>query len=76
MQCGNYPFASYFQGKIELIGIRSATLGHGGLTSSFASEKAADLADDLTGIYPGVTGRENNPHGIAGPGNQRNPPFV
>jgi hypothetical protein len=76
MQCGNYPFASYFQGKVKLGGIGSATLGHRGFASSFAPEKAADLADDLTGIYPGVAGCEHYPHGIAGPGNQGNPSFT
>jgi hypothetical protein len=76
MQCSNYPFASYFQGKIKLVGVRSATLSHRGFAASFASQEAADLTDDLPGIYSGITGSEHDPHGISGPGNKSNSPVV
>ena len=67
MKGSNDPFASDIQRKVELVCIRAATLGHRRFSSAFAPKKAADLADDIAGIHPGVTGCQDDPDGFAGP---------
>src|SRR5665647_1598835 len=71
----NYPFASDFQSKINLVNIGSATLCHGWFASPLSSRNAADLRDDLSGIYLRVCRSQHNPCRITRSGKESDTSF-